>query len=159
RNRYFPTVSDSCQRQGKPVLSGGSFLPPQSPRPGGARPVHRVPLARAGPTGRCGDSWPARAAALDRRVLPSIRAATVSGVSAQPADLLLHHPEAVARGAVRNQPVTLLSRARSLLFGPQPLVRLELVRILAPLAILGFLSGRLSHADFWLTPVGFQPPD
>jgi uncharacterized membrane protein YphA (DoxX/SURF4 family) len=48
---------------------------------------------------------------------------------------------------------------RALVFAPQPIVRLEAVRILAPLAILGFLSGRLVHADFWLTHVGFQVPD
>jgi uncharacterized membrane protein YphA (DoxX/SURF4 family) len=44
------------------------------------------------------------------------------------------------------------------LYDPQPLVRLELIRILAPLAILGFLSGRLPHADTWLTLHGFQVP-
>lgn len=45
------------------------------------------------------------------------------------------------------------------LVGPQPIIRLELLRILVPLAVLGFLSTRLIHADFWLTPVGFQIPD
>jgi hypothetical protein len=52
--------------------------------------------------------------------------------------------------------------ARSLwdaLIAPQPIERLELLRILAPLAILGFLSARLIHADEWLTAVGFQIPD
>jgi hypothetical protein len=42
---------------------------------------------------------------------------------------------------------------------PQPIERLELIRILAPLAILGFLSSRLGHIDYWLTPVGFVVPD
>lgn len=42
---------------------------------------------------------------------------------------------------------------------PQPIIRLELLRILVPLAVLGFLSTRLIHADFWLTEVGFQLPD
>ena len=41
-------------------------------------------------------------------------------------------------------------------FGPQPLIRLELVRIFAPLAILGFLSSRLLHADDWLGVTGFH---
>jgi uncharacterized membrane protein YphA (DoxX/SURF4 family) len=44
------------------------------------------------------------------------------------------------------------------LYDPQPLVRLELVRILAPLAILGFLSGRIPYAADWLTSQGFQVP-
>jgi len=41
---------------------------------------------------------------------------------------------------------------------PQPILRLELIRILAPLAALGFMSSRLRHADEWLTTVGFQVP-
>ncbi len=44
-------------------------------------------------------------------------------------------------------------------FAPQPLVRLEIIRILVPLAILGFLSSRLIHADDWLSSVGFRLPD
>jgi uncharacterized membrane protein YphA (DoxX/SURF4 family) len=42
---------------------------------------------------------------------------------------------------------------------PQPIERLELVRILAPLAILGFLSSRLVGIDHWLTTAGFVVPD
>lgn len=42
---------------------------------------------------------------------------------------------------------------------PLSLVRLELVRILAPLAILGFMSGRLAHADEWLGDAGFRVPE
>jgi hypothetical protein len=42
---------------------------------------------------------------------------------------------------------------------PQPILRLELVRIFAPLAILGFMSGRLAHADEWLGEAGFHGPD
>jgi hypothetical protein len=41
---------------------------------------------------------------------------------------------------------------------PQPIERLETVRILAPLAILGFLSDRLWHAGSWLTDQGFVVP-
>ncbi|MDB5047762.1 MAG: hypothetical protein JWO30_833 [Fibrobacteres bacterium] len=44
-------------------------------------------------------------------------------------------------------------------FAPQPLVRLEFLRILIPLAILGFLSSRLSYPGEWLTDRGFQIPD
>ncbi|MEO6774060.1 MAG: HTTM domain-containing protein [Kofleriaceae bacterium] len=43
-------------------------------------------------------------------------------------------------------------------FEPQPIVRLELVRILAPLAILAFLSSRLIHPDDWLSSAGFRLP-
>jgi hypothetical protein len=42
---------------------------------------------------------------------------------------------------------------------PVPVVRLEIVRILAPLAILGFMSGRLAHADEWIGDAGFHVPD
>lgn len=42
---------------------------------------------------------------------------------------------------------------------PQPLVRLEVIRILAPLAILGFLSSRIAHPDDWLSNAGFRVPD
>jgi hypothetical protein len=41
---------------------------------------------------------------------------------------------------------------------PEPIERLEFVRLLAPLAILGFLSSRLIHVDHWLTSVGFVVP-
>jgi hypothetical protein len=58
--------------------------------------------------------------------------------------------------------------ARSLFFfdrvarwldAPQPVLRLELVRILAPLAILGFMTSRISYADEWLGDGGFRVPE
>jgi uncharacterized membrane protein YphA (DoxX/SURF4 family) len=42
---------------------------------------------------------------------------------------------------------------------PQPIERLETVRLLAPLAILGFLAERLVHVVSWLTDAGFVVPD
>ena len=42
---------------------------------------------------------------------------------------------------------------------PQPIVRLEALRILLPLFILGFMSSRLVHADYWIGDAGFQVPD
>jgi hypothetical protein len=42
---------------------------------------------------------------------------------------------------------------------PQPVLRLELVRIFAPLSILGFLSARFVHADEWLGEAGFRVPE
>jgi hypothetical protein len=42
---------------------------------------------------------------------------------------------------------------------PQPILRLELTRILAPLAILGFLSSRLVAVDEWVGDGGFRLPD
>lgn len=42
---------------------------------------------------------------------------------------------------------------------PLPIVRLEIIRIVAPLAILGFMWPRLTHADEWLGDVGFRVPD
>jgi uncharacterized membrane protein YphA (DoxX/SURF4 family) len=42
---------------------------------------------------------------------------------------------------------------------PQPIVRLETLRILLPLFILGFMWSRLTHADHWIGDAGFQVPD
>jgi uncharacterized membrane protein YphA (DoxX/SURF4 family) len=42
---------------------------------------------------------------------------------------------------------------------PQPVLRMEIVRVAAPLAVLGFMSGRLIHADEWIGPAGFRVPD
>lgn len=42
---------------------------------------------------------------------------------------------------------------------PQHVLRLELVRMVAPLAILGFMSSRLTHADEWIGDAGFRVPD
>jgi hypothetical protein len=42
---------------------------------------------------------------------------------------------------------------------PVSTLRLEVVRILAPLAILGFMSSRLAHADEWIGDAGFRVPD
>lgn len=43
-------------------------------------------------------------------------------------------------------------------FAPQPIVRLETVRILAPLMILGFMSTRIAHPEDWLASTGFRIP-
>ncbi len=50
-------------------------------------------------------------------------------------------------------------RAADWLFGPQPVERLVLLRIVVPVAVLAFLSSRMIHADEWLTSKGFHPPD
>lgn len=42
---------------------------------------------------------------------------------------------------------------------PRPIARLVVVRIAAPLVILGFLSSRIAHADDWLSVAGFRLPD
>ncbi|HEY8073606.1 MAG TPA: HTTM domain-containing protein [Labilithrix sp.] len=42
---------------------------------------------------------------------------------------------------------------------PQHFLRLELVRICAPLAILGFMSSRIAHADEWVGDAGFRVPE
>jgi hypothetical protein len=38
-------------------------------------------------------------------------------------------------------------------------LRLEIVRAAAPLAVLGFMSGRLAHAGEWIGDAGFRVPD
>jgi hypothetical protein len=42
---------------------------------------------------------------------------------------------------------------------PQHVLRLEIVRIGAPLAILGFMSSRIAHADEWIGDAGFRVPE
>src|SRR6185436_14279545 len=53
----------------------------------------------------------------------------------------------------------LVGRATSWLFDPQPLIRLEIIRIAAPLAILCFMSSRIAHPADWLSDQGFRIPD
>lgn len=42
---------------------------------------------------------------------------------------------------------------------PQHVLRIELLRIAPPLAILGFMSARVAYADEWLGHGGFRVPD
>ena len=54
---------------------------------------------------------------------------------------------------------SVLRRISTWLEEPTPVLRIEIVRICAPLAILGFMSGRLAHADEWIGDAGFRVPD
>jgi uncharacterized membrane protein YphA (DoxX/SURF4 family) len=58
-----------------------------------------------------------------------------------------------------NRPLYFFDRVARWLDAPEPVLRLELVRVLAPLAILGFLSSRIAHADEWLGDAGFRVPE
>jgi Vitamin K-dependent gamma-carboxylase len=60
------------------------------------------------------------------------------------------------RPAVR--PLPSLGSLAERFLAPEPILRLEIIRIFAPLATLGFMSSRLAHADEWLADVGFQVP-
>ena len=51
------------------------------------------------------------------------------------------------------------TRSFDWLFGPQPVERLVLIRIVVSLTVLGFISSRVVHADEWLSPRGFHVPD
>jgi uncharacterized membrane protein YphA (DoxX/SURF4 family) len=42
---------------------------------------------------------------------------------------------------------------------PVPLVRIEIVRIVMPLVVLGFMWTRIAHAGHWLGDAGFRVPD
>lgn len=53
---------------------------------------------------------------------------------------------------------TLLDDAIQGIFQPKPIVRIETVRILAPLAILGFMSSRVWNAEDWLASTAFRLP-
>jgi hypothetical protein len=61
--------------------------------------------------------------------------------------------------ALATRPAPLLSLLGGWLAGPVPIERVELVRILAPLATLGFMASRAVHADEWLGEAGFRVPD
>jgi uncharacterized membrane protein YphA (DoxX/SURF4 family) len=52
-----------------------------------------------------------------------------------------------------------LARAAAWVHRPQPIERLALMRLVVPVAVLGFLAARLVHADHWLSPVGFHAPN
>jgi uncharacterized membrane protein YphA (DoxX/SURF4 family) len=43
--------------------------------------------------------------------------------------------------------------------GPVLVIRMEVIRILAPLFVLGFMSRRFVHADEWIGSAGFRVPD
>ena len=51
-----------------------------------------------------------------------------------------------------------LATQRNPVTSPQPIERLEFVRMLAPLAVLGFLASRFVHVEHWLTDIGFVVP-
>ncbi len=57
------------------------------------------------------------------------------------------------------KPVFLGDRLDAWLKTPVPALRLEIVRIGVPLAVLGFMSSRIAHADEWLGRAGFRVPD
>jgi hypothetical protein len=59
----------------------------------------------------------------------------------------------------RPKALTVRDRVATWLWAPQPFARLGALRILVPLAILGFLSSRLAHADHWIGSAGFHVPD
>ncbi len=59
------------------------------------------------------------------------------------------------RGAISR----VVARASGWLQAPQAVVRLSLIRIGAPLFIVGFLSDRLAHADEWISSAGFRVPN
>lgn len=58
-----------------------------------------------------------------------------------------------------SSPQSLAARLTSAFFTPQAIERLAWLRILLPLAILGFLSSRIQHADHWIGDAGFSVPD
>jgi uncharacterized membrane protein YphA (DoxX/SURF4 family) len=56
------------------------------------------------------------------------------------------------------EPAPVIDRMWDAAFRPRPIVRLAAVRILAPLAILGFMAARIYHADDWISVDGFRVP-
>ncbi|MGK3999392.1 HTTM domain-containing protein [Sorangium sp. So ce1024] len=66
---------------------------------------------------------------------------------------------AATTGRAGGLPRRVLARLGAWVSAPVPALRLEIIRVLAPLVILGFMSGRLVHADEWLGDAGFRVPD
>lgn len=64
-------------------------------------------------------------------------------------------PHAVGRSKREKTKPGVLERMRA----PRPIARLEFLRVFLPLAILGFMSSRMMHADHWLGMSGFEIPD
>jgi len=85
--------------------------------------------------------------------------ATVGSASATSIGSTGTRPWRGAREARGVRPVDAWTWAREWIFGPQPVQRLVLLRIVVPLAVLGFLTSRMIHADEWLSPNGFHLPD
>jgi uncharacterized membrane protein YphA (DoxX/SURF4 family) len=52
----------------------------------------------------------------------------------------------------------LLVRLQRAVDAPVSVLRLEIIRITAPLFVLGFMSPRLAHADEWIGETGFRVP-
>jgi hypothetical protein len=52
----------------------------------------------------------------------------------------------------------LFQRVNAWIDRPMPVLRIEIVRLFAPLWILGFMSVRLIHADEWLGSAGYRVP-
>jgi uncharacterized membrane protein YphA (DoxX/SURF4 family) len=67
-------------------------------------------------------------------------------------------PEVGAQTAPPPPPPPILERIATWLWAPQPVVRLAALRMLVPLAILGFMAARLVHADDWIGGAGFHVP-
>jgi hypothetical protein len=65
----------------------------------------------------------------------------------------------VSEQEVSEPPTMLGQRLEHWFRQPQPILRMELVRICAPLAILGFMAARVEYADEWLGDTGFRVPD
>jgi uncharacterized membrane protein YphA (DoxX/SURF4 family) len=57
-----------------------------------------------------------------------------------------------------HEPVIWMERAWAAAFRPRPIERLAALRILGALAVLGFMSSRIVHADDWLSTAGFHVP-
>ncbi len=59
----------------------------------------------------------------------------------------------------RRREPSLLSHLAAWLYAPVRVERLVFLRVFLPLIILGFMSSRLVHADFWIGDQGFSVPN
>jgi len=61
--------------------------------------------------------------------------------------------------SLRPAPGAILTVLGDWLNAPQRIERLALLRVFVPASVLGFLSSRIIHADYWLGSRGFRVPD
>src|SRR5258708_4308266 len=166
-----PVLPDQARRQGEPLRSRDVLPPPPAARPRGARSIHHERAEP--PAAHGAHRWhhapePARADSAPRRDGPALAVDASRRVSARRrASLLVHDVDGSAGAALRGEAVSRAARPKSgkraappgsqgtgaafepmawfrrWLDAPQPIERLVLLRVLVPLAVVGFLAARV----------------
>src|SRR5262249_18444699 len=149
RDRSHPLLSHAPRRQGEPLQAARAVLPLE---PEGARRARRLarrrarrpprPRRRRWPHRRHPALQPAHAEPAPRRDR-ALEPAPARRAPRESEEALVPDDAADAQPALSG--AHMIEKLWARLVAPQPLVRLELIRILAPLAVLCFLSSRIAH--------------